>query len=466
MLGGGISGTEMEYTYFSDFQMPNTTHFVEWKTVSPVVVNHIRLFAAGDGPDYLNEREFASFNLLAKVNGSYVLVYTYTPTHPYTFVDPANLMVLDVDVSPLSAQEFRAEFIQYTSGRGYDGPRIVELDAFGSVVEVPRIKPSNNDLWDVSQGTMVTGCSPLSEVAMTSANNMFGDGQPGTEGEYTYFSDLQPEGTVHFVEWQTLSPVMVNHFRLFAAGDGPANLNQREFAAFDLKAKVNGEFQTIYTYAPGHPYSFIDDLNLLVVDADLTPVVASEFRAEFVQYTSGRGYDGPRIVELDAFGATLPSSNDKFDVNSGVSVLKHSKMQPGSSIRNMFGDTIARDDENGLCIFRDNQSAGAIHYVEFKTKAPVTLNAIRLFAKADDASTMEQREFARFTLKSRLDNQSEYAEVCSFVPTHPYTMLDDASYLIMHQSITPVTGQMFRAEFEQMPGANGPLVIELDAFGQ
>src|SRR5207253_11247287 len=53
----------------------------------------------------------------------------YTPTHPYTFNDALNL--ISTSIPATEAQYFRAEFVQWNAGRGFDGPRILELEAFG-----------------------------------------------------------------------------------------------------------------------------------------------------------------------------------------------------------------------------------------------------------------------------------------------------------------------------------------------
>ncbi len=126
--------TEDEYTYFADGQPDGTTHSIEWSTPSAVDIYRVRLFAAGDGSVFLNQREFDSFKLLAKSPGSLTYDLTlidFTPTHPYTFLDAPNLFLFEANLGGVTAQEFRAEFAQYTAGYCCDGPRIVELDAFG-----------------------------------------------------------------------------------------------------------------------------------------------------------------------------------------------------------------------------------------------------------------------------------------------------------------------------------------------
>lgn len=146
MFGGAASTAEPGNTVFTDGKPAGFTHYIEWRTATPVIVNSFALFATGDGPAFLNEREFARFVLKAKSLGSTnfdLVLYDYTPTHPYTFMDTASVLLLSNAIPAVIAQEYRAEFVQFMAGRGYDGPRIVELDAFGSVVSEPPAAPKD-----------------------------------------------------------------------------------------------------------------------------------------------------------------------------------------------------------------------------------------------------------------------------------------------------------------------------------
>lgn len=372
------------WTYFSDSQPSGFTHFVEWETPGDVRLGEVRLFAFGD--DFLNNgREFAQFTLKAKSPGSPtydVTVLTFTPTHPYTFVDAGSALVLDQFVTPVTSHEFRAEFVQYTAGFNFDGPRIVELDGLpvpppqitstpqnsvvnyampalfnvsatgvgvlryqwskdgapisgatnaqlrihsvtsaevgsyavtvtddnSSVTTAPatltidslNVVQSGADLWDVQSGNAITAHSAYIPGA-GSPQGMFGGDSPDIEGYYTYFGDNQPTNTIHYVEWTSPAPVTVRTIRLFAHGDPFLN-NGREFNSVTIKAKSPGSLTfdiPVLTFTPSHPYTFLD--NDLVIDTEISPVLSSAFRAEFTQFTAGYGFDGPRIVELDAF---------------------------------------------------------------------------------------------------------------------------------------------------------------------
>ena len=93
---------------------------------------------------------------------------------------------------------------------------------------------------------------------------------------------------------------------MFASGDGPQAPfpTQREFAQFVLKAKssplATNYDLTLYTLVvTNHPYVFVDPVHQALVAANIAPVTAQYFRAEFTQYNAGNGFDGPRVIELD-----------------------------------------------------------------------------------------------------------------------------------------------------------------------
>lgn len=388
------------YTYFADGKPNGYTHYIEWSTPSPILLKAIRLFGTGDGPGFGNEREIAKFVLKTKSLGSATFdkeIFVFSPTHPYTFLDPANLAILDTEVPPTLGQFFRAEFVQYNGGRGFDGPRVMELDGFGEVGLVPKIATqplpleveagaaasftveaggtepltyqwyfkdaeipgatgktllvekassatagayrakvsnafgsvlsdpanltlkgspivyaSSDDLWDVAHGVTMTAHSDF-RAGSGDPLGMFGKNSHVIDNDntYTYFADGKPAGYTHFVEWSTPGPVSLKKVRLFATGDTPAFANEREFDKIVIKTKSDGSSsfdKVVLSFTPTHPYTFLGASRFLVIDADVEPVVGREFRAEFSQFTAGRGFDGPRIMELDGFGDGLPDT--------------------------------------------------------------------------------------------------------------------------------------------------------------
>src|SRR5207253_9484808 len=120
---------------------------------------------------------------------------------------------------------------------------------------------TSTDVWDLAQGAVVTATSGLHPAAGT-ATGMFGqNGQTLWDPDaLTYFADGQPDGSVHFVEWQTPTNVSVSEVRLYAYGD--PNLNSgREFSQLTIKAKSPGSATydlTLLTFTAAHPDEYLD----------------------------------------------------------------------------------------------------------------------------------------------------------------------------------------------------------------
>ena len=160
--------------------------------------------------------------------------------------------------------------------------------------------PVYDDLWDVSQGTTVTGNSPV----LNSGANLIG-GASGIEAGNVLFSDSYPAGTVHWVEWLTTAPVTVRQFNLVANHE---TITRRSMDHFALYAWSGGDWLTLYDQdvplpyggGPNYANTTILELNALVDNV----VSADKFRAEFTQYSTEPAAKGPRIFELD--GSPIP----------------------------------------------------------------------------------------------------------------------------------------------------------------
>jgi len=184
------------------------------------------------------------------------------------------------------------------------------------------------DLWDVSQGTIVTGNSgALTGTWNSDSRNMFGGTYGSGPADLTnnaIFEDHKSKGYVHWVEWKTPAAITLQSFNLVASHDSGwdgyenRNINFRGFNTFRLFSGDGiGNWTQIYTYATD-PDSDLDyggglnypAQNMLELFANVTPTVSQYFKAEFVQYGSGSRYygdaQGPRICELDGYGTTAP----------------------------------------------------------------------------------------------------------------------------------------------------------------
>ena len=158
------------------------------------------------------------------------------------------------------------------------------------------IAQATNDLWDVSGGTIITTNSGAGSSAL---ENIFGGTLSSPEPGTAFFRDDRSAGFVHFVEWKTPGLVKLTGFQLKAVDDGASSGGRRGFSEFRLYARdpLTQTFQLISSYTPTNPYP-LGDVDLV---RNVTPLVAQEFRAEFVQFFAG-SFPGPRIVELDGFG--------------------------------------------------------------------------------------------------------------------------------------------------------------------
>jgi carbonic anhydrase/acetyltransferase-like protein (isoleucine patch superfamily) len=201
-----------------------------------------------------------------------------------------------------------------------NGGAFLAIVAGAPVVPVPVA----SDLWDLSQGTVVTSDSGVIEVS--DIRNMFG-GMFGPLGPYTIFEDYRPAGYIHSVEWQTAQPIELTSFNLFANHDHPPEFdaNNRGFSAFRLFAQnpLTLNFELLAEVFPSNPY---DDTpgnmasgGFLALSIDIAPTVAQAFRAEFVQY-GGTTASGPRIRELDGFGTIPPVIGIGTEIDRGVSI--------------------------------------------------------------------------------------------------------------------------------------------------
>lgn len=145
---------------------------------------------------------------------------------------------------------------------------------------------------------------------------MFGGTYAPIEPGRTLFQDYQPAGTLHWVEWQTPSAVVLRSLSLYAGHDGsPRDANYRGFSQFNLYAwnTSSSAYDLLFSLSPSNPYGTTPapantiiatngDGSLLDLSANLIPVTSDKFRAEFVQYGYVYGNaSGPRIVELDGF---------------------------------------------------------------------------------------------------------------------------------------------------------------------
>ena len=147
---GNVAGSTG--TLFADGLPKNTVDWVEWQTPLPVTIASFALFAGHDAaPSDANQRGFSRFSLYFwdTEDMQWDDVYDLFPANPYgdtvvpanTFMDtsyPSNYLAIQANITPTTAQRFRAEFVQFGPATSYNsGPRVTELDGFSTPYPVP-----------------------------------------------------------------------------------------------------------------------------------------------------------------------------------------------------------------------------------------------------------------------------------------------------------------------------------------
>lgn len=183
-----------------------------------------------------------------------------------------------------------------------------------------------DDLFDRSSGVLITSHSPLSSIpTLNEITDII-----GASSEYVHFADFSGTGFEHFVEFETPEPVTIRSIGLKAEHDKPPrDYFARGFSEFQLWA----DGIEVLTFETANPY--VDTLNpangvLLPTGKDyrlhirlnlLVPTTAQHWRAVFVQ--PGNSYyghaNGPRVLELDGYAATIPEPSTMLLV--GVLVI-------------------------------------------------------------------------------------------------------------------------------------------------
>jgi len=112
---------------------PGYKHYVEWHTLSDITLRSFNLVASNEGMD---RRAFDYFELFTgDGHGNWTSIYnlqidSYADHNGPTYT-ASNFLELAVDLTPVVAQYFRAEFRQarWTDSRAV-GPRVWELDGY------------------------------------------------------------------------------------------------------------------------------------------------------------------------------------------------------------------------------------------------------------------------------------------------------------------------------------------------
>ena len=157
----------------------------------------------------------------------------------------------------------------------------------------------HDDAFEHAQVTATSG------ILSSNPDGLFGATNVLPEVDSLLFQDNQPDGFSHSIEWQTAAPIELDHFALSAFAGQPPTF-QRAFRDFKLFARDSGtnQFVPVYDSPVRTPYAVVAGDYRLHRCANIRPILAQDFRAEFIQHGEGPFF-GPRVMELDGFAPDL-----------------------------------------------------------------------------------------------------------------------------------------------------------------
>jgi hypothetical protein len=133
MFGGMFSSylPERGSVVFQDGVPSTFVHAIEWQTPYIAVITSFNLSLDGDDDSlHLGQRSIASFNLYAFDGNSFRPLFSTNGIQPYMDLE----VLSGWGLPAIASSRWRAEFTQQSINPGADGPRIMELDGFGTVV--------------------------------------------------------------------------------------------------------------------------------------------------------------------------------------------------------------------------------------------------------------------------------------------------------------------------------------------
>lgn len=137
---GGSGGVEGPNTLFSDGPPPGTVEFINFQLPQPILLTNYTATLADDSDNPANigdpNRSATAFRLYTSPDASFTslqLVSETALTPGYITTYGTNAILINDTLTNVTGQFFRLEMVRTNAG----GPRIRELDGFGTVVPEP-----------------------------------------------------------------------------------------------------------------------------------------------------------------------------------------------------------------------------------------------------------------------------------------------------------------------------------------
>ncbi|MEW6535110.1 MAG: PEP-CTERM sorting domain-containing protein [Candidatus Auribacterota bacterium] len=199
---------------------------------------------------------------------------------------------------------------------------------------VPPLKAaqvSDTDLWNYQN---ISSISSSVMASWSNVRDVFGAALSTVEAGRAMFTDTQPAGYQHWIQWTLNAPALVSNINLVAVHD-LGGIEFRGMSRFILDAYVDSSWLTVvdYTVVPkeiggklvygGGPY--YTDTNRLELELSFGELTAQTWKAYFVQYGNTTS---PRIMELDAFytpEAVVPEPASLVLIAIGTAILLRKK---------------------------------------------------------------------------------------------------------------------------------------------
>ncbi len=360
--------------------------YVEWKTRSKIQMTGFHLAAThdpiGEVPSY--GRAMTNFKLYTKSTGSStfdVLVYDSTTNiaPPYGGSPDGNTLNLYVSLAtPVSGQEFRAEFTRYAGGLG-SGVRVGELNAFGYMLPSGGSLDSDNDVdffdYAIFANNWLTDNSGGTGATTTLDNFESGIGKWTNWASHTssmnYNFFYAETGTVHggsnsmrWDYWLDSGPVL---------GDDDSGLVYTATSPIDIKnfgkfrvwlyrqaGNSNENYLAVKFYPPG----LVNDSRILatayILSANGSTWTPSSLWSEWVvDFRNDLAFANPtikNITDMSKVGSIVIAVCNRLNFSGGTGTIYVDDMALTGSCTNPAGDFNGdcKEDINDLVIFCDS----------------------------------------------------------------------------------------------------------------
>jgi hypothetical protein len=329
-----------------------------------------------------------------------------------------------------------------------------------------------NDTFDVSQGTVVTSSSPTINNDFA-ARKMLGFADGNGEGDTMIFADGHSGGFVDSVTFQTPNWIDLNSFVLRVAQDGATSA--RSAASFKLSASGDGtNFTTVFDTTTSTPslsnYNTNFGSGSLQISGSVAVSSVKFFRFESTE--TNPSSNGPRVIELDGFGANAVNPTfvvDKVLLNNttngvGDQLPGHVNSVVASSALN-FGtpddpkEAFGKETgpiEPGTFLFADTGHPTTGNLLTFTTNTPVTLAGLEIDGGGGGGD--DPRRIGAVSISADLDNNGSFETLLYSSASFFQNLNNDLFF-----TGGSITASRFQVSFDGIDN-DGPRIREIDAI--